>query len=290
MKTNRKAVRASALNIFKILLGSVIFAIGIQWFYYPATLVSGGVTGISMIINYLTGFPIGVTMFVLNIPLFIIAYKNYGFKFMAGSLIGTAASSAAIDLLALVQISITTQPLLAAVYGGILTGLGLGIVYTTGATTGGTDVIAKLIREKFPYVNFGTVILALDAVVIGAYAVIFEKYDIAMYTIIAVYIAARVIDMVLYGTSQSKLCHIISENNEEIKQAIVQELSRGVTVLHGRGAYSDQDKQILLCVVKRQQIVEIKRIIKGIDKQAFVIVTDTRDVFGEGFGDINVDK
>ncbi len=290
MKANKKATLFSALDIFKILLGSVIFAIGIQWFFHPATLVSGGVTGISMIINYLTGFPVGVTMFVLNIPLFVIAFKNYGWKFMAGSLLGTAASSAAIDLLALVQVDITTQPFLAAVYGGILTGLGLGIVYTTGATTGGTDVLAKLIRGRFPYVNFGTVILSIDAVIISAYAIIFGKYDNAMYTVIGVYIAARVIDMVLYGSSQSKLCHIISENSEEIKQAIVKELSRGVTVLHGKGAYSDQDKQILLCVVKRQQIVEIKKIVKGIDKQAFVIVTDTRDVFGEGFGDINIDK
>jgi uncharacterized membrane-anchored protein YitT (DUF2179 family) len=290
LKIDSKKALASAMDILKIVLGSVIFGIGIQWFYHPATLISGGVTGISMIINYLTGFPIGVTMFVLNIPLFVIAYVKYGWKFMAGSLLGTAASSAAIDLLALVQIDITAEPFLASVYGGIISGFGLGLVYTTGATTGGTDVIAKLIREKFPYVNFGTVILALDAVVIGAYAVIFEKYDIAMYTIIAVYIAARVIDMVLYGTSQSKLCHIISENSEEIKRAIVKELNRGVTVLHGRGAFSDSDKQVLLCVVKRQQIVEIKKIIKGIDKQAFVIVTDTRDVFGEGFGDINIDK
>jgi len=243
-----------------------------------------------MIINYIWSLPTGTVMFVLNLPLFLIAFKNYGWRFVAGSLLGTFACSLFIDLLSLVRVDITAEPFLASVFGGIITGLGLGIVYATGATTGGTDIIAKLIREKYPYVNFGTMILFLDAAIIAVYALIFRKYENAMYTVIAVYIAARVIDLVLYGSSQSKLCHIISEYSDEIKLAIVEKLNRGVTVLSGKGAYSGQDKQILLCVVKRQQIVEIKKIVKNIDKSAFVIVTDTRDVFGEGFGDISVNK
>ena len=290
MDTDKNSVMKTAVNIFKILIGSFIFAVGIQWFYHPAALVSGGVTGIAMIINYMTGAPVGIMLLILNVPLFIVALRRYGWRFLAGSLLGTLCSSVAIDLLSLVDVNITTEPLLAAVYGGILDGLGLGIVYTSGATTGGTDVIAKLIREKFPYVNFGTFILALDAVIISAYAIIFQNYENAMYTVIAVYIATRVIDLVLYGTSQSKLCHIISEYSDDIKTVIVERLNRGVTVLQGKGAYSGQDKQVLLCVVKRQQIVEIKKIVKNIDKRAFVIVTDTRDVFGEGFGNISIDR
>ena len=290
MKKISESKLKSALNVIKILLGSAIFAVGIQWFFHPAALLSGGVTGIAMVINYLTSAPTCVMLAALNLPLFVIALKKYGWRFMGGSLLGTIASSLFIDLLSLVNISVTAEPLLAAIYGGIITGLGLGLVYSTGSTTGGTDILAKLIREKFPYVNFGTMILVLDAVIIAAYALIFGKYENAMYTVIAVYIAARVIDLVLYGASQSKLCHIISEYSDEIKAAIVDKLNRGVTVLSGKGAYSGQDKQILLCVVKRQQIVEIKKIVKNIDKKAFVIVTDTRDVFGEGFGDISVNK
>ena len=290
METKTKAALQTALRVFRILLGSAVFAVGIQWFYHPATLLSGGVTGIAMIINYIWSLPTGTVMFVLNLPLFLIAFKNYGWRFVAGSLLGTFACSLFIDLLSLVRVDITAEPFLASVFGGIITGLGLGIVYATGATTGGTDIIAKLIREKYPYVNFGTMILFLDAAIIAVYALIFRKYENAMYTVIAVYIAARVIDLVLYGSSQSKLCHIISEYSDEIKLAIVEKLNRGVTVLSGKGAYSGQDKQILLCVVKRQQIVEIKKIVKNIDKSAFVIVTDTRDVFGEGFGDISVNK
>ena len=290
MKMKTKAALQTALRVFRILLGSAVFAVGIQWFYHPATLLSGGVTGIAMIINYISGLPTGAMMFALNLPLFLIAFKNYGWRFVAGSLLGTFACSLFIDLLSLVRVDITTEPFLAAVFGGIITGLGLGIVYATGATTGGTDIVAKLIREKYPYVNFGTMILFLDAAIIAVYALIFRKYENAMYTVIAVYIAARVIDLVLYGSSQSKLCHIISEYSDDIKLAIVEKLNRGVTVLSGKGAYSGQDKQVLLCVVKRQQIVEIKKIVKNIDKSAFVIVTDTRDVFGEGFGDISVNK
>lgn len=290
MNTNDNTPWQIALRVFKILLGSAIFAAGIQWLYHPASLVSGGVTGIAMIINYLTGLPVGVMILAMNLPLFLVSFKSYGWRFMAGSLLGTVASSIFIDLFALIPYNITAEPFLAAIYGGIITGLGLGIVFTTGSTTGGTDVVAKLIKDKFPYVNFGTMILVLDAVIIAVYALLFRKYDSAMYTIIAVYVAARVIDLVLYGASQSKLCHIISEYSDEIKTAIVEKLNRGVTVLSGKGAYSGQDKQILLCVVKRQQIVEIKKIVKNIDKRAFVIVTDTRDVFGEGFGDISIDK
>lgn len=281
----------SALYITKIVLGALIFGIGIQWFYHPASLISGGVAGVAMIINYLEPrVPVGVTIVAINIPLFIIAFRKYGWQFVASSILGTLLSSVAIDLLSLLDVSVTTEPFLAAVFGGIITGLGLGIIYTTGATTGGTDVMAKLVREKFPYVNFGTMILVLDAIILVAYALLLHAYENAMYTVISVYVAARVIDLVLYGSSQSKLCHIISEHSDEIKMAIVQTLNRGVTVLSGKGAYSGQDKQILLCVVKRQQIVEIKKIVKNIDKSAFVIVTDTRDVFGEGFGDISIER
>ncbi|MEG1242124.1 MAG: YitT family protein [Oscillospiraceae bacterium] len=290
MKFNKSEVLKLCLNIIKIILGACIFAAAIEWFYRPASLISGGVTGIAMIINYLSHAPVGVLIIVLNVPLFLVALKAYGFRFMAGSMFGMLASSVAIDLFSMLKITVTAEPFLAAIYGGILSGLGLGLVFTTGATTGGTDVVARLIREKKPYVNFGTMLLCLDAVIISAYALIFKKYDNAMYTVISVFIAAKVIDMVLYGSSQSKLCHIISEYSEEIKSAIVEKLDRGVTVLRGTGAYSGAEKQILLCVVKRRQIVEIKKIIKNIDKTAFVILSDTRDVFGQGFGDITVEK
>jgi len=288
--SKKSTVLRSALNFIRIILGAFIFAIGIQWFFHPVSMISGGMTGISMIINLLTGFPTGIMIIILNVPVFIIALRRYGFKFMVTSLIGMLASSVAIDILSIWDFAATDDPFLAAIFGGLLCGMGLGLVYSTGATTGGTDIVAKLIREKKPYVNFGTFVLILDATVIAAYAAIFGRFDNAMYTVISVYVSTRIIDLILYGTSQCKLCHIISERSEEIKSEIVKTLNRGVTVIQAKGAYSGLDKQILLCVVKRQQIVEIRRIVKGIDTSAFVIVSDTRDVFGEGFGNITIEK
>lgn len=288
--TKKSTLMRSVLNILQIILGSFIFAVGIQWFFHPVSMVSGGFTGIAMIFNMLTGFPIGTMIALFNVPVFIIAFKRYGFKFMLNSLIGMIASSIAIDLLSIWDFAVTDDPFLAAIFGGIVCGLGLGLVFATGATTGGMDILVKLIREKKPYINFGTFILALDAVVIAVYAVIFRRLDNAMYTVVSVYIYSRVIDLILYGTSQCKLCHIISERSDEIKVEIGKTLKRGVTVIQGKGAYSGMDKQILLCVVKRQQIIEIRRIVKGIDTSAFVIVSDTRDVFGEGFGNIAIEK
>ncbi len=290
MKKEKPKALQIALMIIQTMVGACVYAMGIAWFFRPVSMVSGGITGISMVINLLTDLPVGVMIMVINIPIFIIALKKYGLQFMLTSLVGMVSSAVAIDLLSMAKVVVTTDPLLAAIYGGVITGLGCGIVYSAGATQGGTDVLSKLLRERLPYINFGTFILAIDAVIVAVYALVFKKYDTAMYTVIAVFIATKVIDTVLYGFSQSKLCHIISEYSDDIKTAIVGSLHRGVTVLSGKGAYSGQPKQILLCVVKRQQIVEIKRIVKSIDKSAFVIITDTRDVFGNGFANISSDK
>lgn len=286
--------KSSLLKIFllilKIVIGSVLFAAGIQWLFAPVSMVSGGITGIAMIINLLTTIPTGLTIIILNVPIFIISFKRYGLRFILLSLIGTFVSSVAIDLISLWQIEITTDPFLAAIFGGLISGAGLGIVYSTGATTGGIDIIAKLLREKRPYMNFGTFVLILDAFVVVLYAVIFRRIENAMYTVLAVYINTQIIDLILYGSSQSKLCHIISEQSNEIKDKIVETLHRGVTIIEAKGAYSGAEKQILLCVVKRQQIVEIKNLVKSIDTSAFVIVSNTRDVFGEGFDNISIEK
>lgn len=290
MKLRERPMFHTIMCYVQTVLGGAIYALGIQLFYRPVQLISGGLTGISMIINLITDLPVGVMIFVMNIPLFIIALKRFGIKYMLGSLIGMVCSSLFIDLFAFMNFTLTDDPMLSALYGGVATGLGCGIMYSVGSSSGGIDVIAKFIKEKYPYVNFGSFILWLDAVVVVAYALIFRYYDKAMYTVLAVFVASKVIDTVLYGVSTSKLCYIISEHSDEIKNEIVKTLHRGVTLIKGKGAYSGLEKQVLLCVVKRQQIVEIRRLIRGIDQQAFVIVSDARDVFGKGFGNIYEEK
>lgn len=283
----RSRIWSAVLMYVKILLGSVSFAVGFRFFLYPNAIVSGGVTGISMIINYLTGAPVGVMMIVINIPLFVFAWKEFGLGFMLSSLVGMLASSLMVDALSLLELSITSEPFLACVYGGIFSGLGLGLVYSSGATTGGIDIVAKFLRSKFPFVNLGTMLLSLDVVVIAIFALLFKKYDSSMYAIVAMFISSKMVDLVLYGASNSKLCFIISDGYEEIKTAIVQSMSRGVTLLEGEGAYTGAQKKVILCAIKPQQIVELRKIVSEVDEGAFVIVTDSHEVFGNGFLSIN---
>ena len=270
-----------------IIIGSALFAAGFQFFLYPNSIIVGGVSGIAMIINYLTDLPVGVMTIVLNIPLFIIAWRQFGTKFVIGSFVGMMLSSVFVDLFALVSYSPTDDMLLACIIGGAIKGLGMGIIYYAGATTGGTDIIAKFVRLKYPYINFGTLILITDAIIILAFAIIFHKVEGAMYAVIAMFVVSRVIDLVLYGVDNSNVCYIISEKSEQLVNDITDSLHRGVTILEGEGAYSHQNKQVLLCVVKRTQVSDIRKIIKSVDENAFFIITDAKNVFGKGFGDIS---
>lgn len=279
----RKKDTGMFLQMLKIVLGALLYAIGFRFFLYPNDVVSGGVTGVAMIINHLTAIPVGMMVLIINVPLFLFSWKKFGLRFMVASLVGTALSSVALDLLALVPVEVTREPMLAAVYGGLIKGFGLGIIYRVGATTGGTDLIAKFLRRRYPYINFGSLLLALDVAVIAAFALLFRKYDSAMYAIICMFIASRVIDLVLYGAVNSKVCYIITDHSEAVKDAIVTQLHRGVTFLHGEGAWSGKEKDIILCVIKQQQIVDLKRLVEAVDEKAFMIVSDSREVFGKGF-------
>lgn len=279
--------RELAVKYALVALGSALFAAGFQFFLYPNSIIVGGVSGIAMIINYLTGLPVGIMTIVLNIPLFIIAWKHFGGKFIISSLVGMLLSSVLVDVLAVVDYSPTDDMLLACLIGGAIKGLGLGLIYYAGATTGGTDIIAKFVRLRFPYINFGTIVLLTDAVIIIAFAMIFDRVEAAMYAVIAMFVVSKVIDLVLYGIDNSSVCYIISENSEQLVKDITDKLHRGVTILSGEGAYSHKDKQVLLCVIKRTQIADIRKIIRNIDENAFFIVSDAKNVFGKGFGDIS---
>ena len=281
-----KKIKAIAFQYLLIVVGAALFAAGFQFFLYPNSIIVGGVSGIAMIINLLTKLPVGLLTIVLNIPLFIIAWRYFGTGFIVSSLVGMLLSSVFVDLFALLSISPTNDMLLACIIGGAVKGLGLGIVYYAGATTGGTDIIAKFIRLRFPYLNFGTVVLITDCFIIVAFAAIFNKVESAMYAVITMFVVSKVVDLVLYGIDNSSVCYIISEKSDQLVTDITDRLHRGVTILEGEGAYSHQNKQVLLCVVKRTQIADIRKMIKSIDENAFFIITDAKNVFGKGFGDI----
>lgn len=273
-------------DVFFIVAGCAIYGASFAFLTYPNSIVSGGLTGISQILNLLTGLPVGVMVMVMNIPLFVVAWKRFGVRFIVYSLIGMVGDSLFIDLFSSLHIALTNDTLLASVYGGILNGLGSGLVYHVGATTGGTDIAARLVRKKYPYMNFGTVTLALNTVVVAAFAVIFRRADSAMYTIITMFVASRIVNLILYGLENSGVCYIITVKPKEISRHIGERLHRGATILHGEGAYSGQDRYVVLCAVKRQQIPELRRIVTEVDGNSFVIVTQSHEVFGENFMNI----
>lgn len=285
MKNN--GVYRRVIQYLVIVIGSIVYAVGFQFFMYPNSIVPGGASGAAMIINRLIPVPVGVMTIILNIPLFIIAWRYFGLDFLIASLVGMTLSSVFVDLFAMLNIVLTYDAMLASVIGGAIKGLGLGAIYYVGATTGGADIVAKLLRMKYPHINLGTILLLLDAAIIGAYAIIFHIYESAMYSIIAMFVVSKMIDLVLYGIDNSCICYIISDQSKNISDEIVSgHMHRGVTILDGKGAYSGKEKQVIMCVIKRQQISEIRRIIRNIDENAFFIVSDAKNVFGNGFESI----
>lgn len=283
---NKSKFSEALIKYAVITLGTAMYAVGFQIFLYPNAIIVGGVSGIAMIINMLTSLPVGVLTIILNVPLFIMAWRSFGSKFLVGSLVGMLLSSVFVDLLAIFNLDPTDDMLLACFIGGAVKGVGLGLVYYVGATTGGADIVAKFARRRFPYINFGTIVLVMDCIIIIVFAIVFKKIESAMYAVIAMFVTSKAIDLVLYGIDNSNVCYIISNESEQVVKAITDTLHRGVTILDGEGAYSHQNKQVLLCVVKRTQISDIRKMVKSIDENAFFIVTDAKNVYGRGFGDI----
>lgn len=270
-----------------IAAGAALYAAGFQFFMFPNSIPTGGVGGIAMIINRLCGLPVGLLTFLMNVPLFIMARKYFGNRFFLGSLAGVAISSAFIDLFAMSGYVATRDMLLACICGGFVKGGGLGFILYMGGSTGGIDILAKIFQRKYPHYNIGTMLMWMDVCVIFAYALMFSLYESAMYALVAMFVVSKVVDLVIYGFNTSALCYIISENSENIVEEIFSgNIHRGVTLLDGQGAYSRKEKQIIMCVVKRSQITELRRIVRRVDERAFVIVTDAKNVFGNGFDNI----
>ena len=267
-----------------IALASAVFAVGFNWCYAPNGIAFGGMTGVAQIIHrFLPAVPIGVAVIVLNVPLFLLGWKLLGGRLLVTSLFAMAASSVLIDLLDSVHQFRPMDSLLACIYGGVLIGAALGVVLLQGATTGGTDLIARLLKLKLAWLPMGKLLLAVDLAVIVAVALAFRSLNSALYGVVSLYIATLVMDGVLYGLDNAKMAYIISESPEEIAAAIMRDMGRGVTVLKGRGAWSGEAKQVLLTAFKQRQIVQIKRLVKELDPAAFLIVCEAHEVLGDGF-------
>lgn len=265
--------------------GALIDAVAVNVFTAPNHIAPGGVTGIGTMLNYLFQTPIGMVNMLINIPIVIWAIIEIGYKLVAKSIAAIIVFSVAIDTLALVLPAYDGNPFLAAIFGGVLEGIGLALVFMRGSTTGGTDMIARLLGKHFRHLSMGKLMLAVDLIVIAASALVYQKLESALYAIIAIFVSTRIIDTILYGTDSGngKLYFIISKKSDEIRRRILEDIDRGVTIIPIQGGYSGQDGEMLLCAVRRYEVAKINDIIHTADRDAFVIVGEAGEITGEGF-------
>jgi uncharacterized membrane-anchored protein YitT (DUF2179 family) len=277
-------LRKLFLRYGTITVGCAIYALAFCWCYAPNNIPYGGFTGIAQMIHALFGRPtIGTLIFCLNIPLFLLGWKLLGGGLLVSSLYTMTVSSIMIDLLDRFVTFQPMDPLLACIYGGLILGVSMGLVISKGSSTGGTDLLARLLKLPLPWLPMGKLILALDLSIICLSALVFHSLNNALYGLIALYISTIVMDTVLYGLDTAKVAYIITERTPEVLDTLIHELDRGVTVLHGRGGWSGDDKQVLMCAFKQRQIVSIKHAVKQLDPDAFLIVCDAHEVLGRGF-------
>lgn len=269
--------------IFATIVGSVIFAAGFAFFLMPNDMSPGGISGLSLVIVELLNFgSVGTLSIAINTPLFIMGGVKIGRKFFFGSLLGMLLSNALIDLFATFGLP-AVEPLIGVLYGGVICGVGLGIVFVNGTSTGGSDILVRLLKLKYRNVPIGQISIWFDAIVVVLTGIVFQDLNKALYTGITVFICGKMVDAVVYRFDYSKVALIISKEYEAIAQAIGEKLDRGATFLHGEGSYTHKNTKVVLAAVKKQQLTELKELVMEIDPNAFVIVQEAHQVLGDGF-------
>jgi len=284
IKTGRNIIKVKKilLNLIKLTLGTIIMAIGVDLFLLPNQLSTGGFSGIGTVLYYIFGLSVGTTMLVLNIPLFIIAYFKVGKKFFVNAIIGTLLFSYFLNVFEKIT-PLTTDRFLAFLYGSVIVGIGTAVVLNAQGSTGGTELLANVIKAYKPKLKTGTLIVIIDTVIIIANTIFFKDLEVALYSTLAIYVLGKILDIFFEGINFSKMLLIISPKWEEISSRINNEIRRGVTSLYGEGMYKREERKILLCVMSRNEVREARTIIEEVDKNAFIIITNAREVFGEGF-------
>ena len=278
-----KNVQKNALDFVKILIGCALFGVGFNLFLQPHGLNAGGITGLSMVIVEVIDLgTIGLISALINLPLFALAGMKIGKRFFFSSLLGMALLSVAIDLFAFLPIP-QTEVLIGALYGGVVCGLGLGLVFTAEGSTGGSDIIVRLLKLKYQYVPIGVITTAFDVVVAVLTGIVFQDVNMALYSGVCIFVTGRVIDAVVYKFDYSKVAIVISQHHETIAKRIGDELHRGATYLDGQGVYSGRQTRVILTAVKKQQISELKQLVVDVDPDAFIIVQEAHQVLGDGF-------
>jgi len=269
-------------HLLFVVVGCISFALGFNLFLEPNHINVGGVSGMGQLLEHVTGFgSVALWSTIINVPLFLVSIKGVGRNFFLGSLLGMVLSNTFLELLRLPVPE--ADPLLACLYGGLLTGFGLGLVFAGGASTGGVDIVARLLRPTFPNLPIGRIMLGIDIVVVALTGLVFGDVNKALYSAVTLFVCDKVLDSVVYGLDYSTVALIVSDHYDAISRGICDVLDRGVTLLDGTGYYSGERKQVLLSVIKKRQAAELKELVITIDPNAFIIFQEAHQVLGEGF-------
>lgn len=272
-------------NGIYIIIGAVFYSVGISLFLDPNNLAPGGVIGISVILNRLVGMNTGTWYFILNVPIVLLGIWKFGVKFMTSTFVVIVMNSLLTNLLAGFS-AVTEEPFLACLAGGILIGAGIGMIFRAGTTTGGTDIIVKVMKTRYKHLKTGFLFMIIDLTIVAVSGIVFRDFNIAMYAFIAVFVSGRTMDMILYGSDEARLVYIISNEYARISQRALEELDIGMTLLSGEGGYSHDRKNVIMCVLKKQIAPRLEDIVKEEDPAAFLIITSANEIYGEGYKDI----
>ena len=284
MENTRNKYAKYLFDAAAVIAGAVLFSASMNMFLLPAGIVVGGMTGIATIINMFFGVPVGVMIIILNIPLILLNTRYFGKKFFVRTMVGIAATSVATDFITVFPVTVT-DPLLCSLLGGVTMGVSLGILLASGYTTGGTDLVACLLKRKFRKLPTGTLIMASDLVIVGVSAILLRSFDGLLYSVISIFTMGKLADLMLDGSQHAELALIISKKPEETAKRISEKLDRGATLLDGKGSYTGEEKRVVMSVVGRRELFLLKEVVSEVDPDAFVIVCQAAEVLGEGFSD-----
>ena len=273
-------------DVSLLLIGSLIYGLGIYMFVVPANIAPGGASGIALMVNFVTGLPVGTLTLVLNVPLLILAWFYLSKKFAVSTAITTAVCSFVLDFVVPLFIPVYAgDRLLCSLYGGVLVGAGMALIFIAGSTTGGTDILGYILQKKRPHMSIGRALMIVDGIILAASIFVFGNIEAALFGLISLYVQTKVIDAIIYGGEVGSMATIVTSNPDEITEKVISELDRTATLLPAKGAYSRKDTNVLLCTVRKSQFSRLKKIVYDADPNAFVMVTDTSEVFGLGFKD-----
>jgi len=279
----KETVRSWIFDIASFVIGSALVAAGLVLFTIPNDIAPGGVSGLATALAYLSPVSVGIWTLLLNIPLIVFSWWKLGFHPLAKTIVTTLMLSGFIELFSRILPPYSNNILLASVLGGVLCGVGMGVIFVRGATTGGTDLISLLLNRAFPNLSMGSLLLVVDATVVVFAVFVFRNIEVALYSIVTIFVTTRTIDAIMQGVDHAKVIYVVTEHGDDILSLLAEDLGHGVTVLQGRGGYTKRDKHVLMLVVRRNSFAQTLKSVKQIDKDAFIFVTDATEVHGEGF-------